>query len=54
MLDLALVTANFGGIDTLKPLPQDADFDRFYYTDEATLAGARSWTQSASIDGLLR
>ena len=50
MLDLALVTANFGGIDTLKPLPQDAGFDRFYYADEATLAGASpetkaTWTQ---------
>ena len=50
MLDLALVTANFGGIDDVKPLPQNTSFDSFYYTDEVTLAGASAevcatWTR---------
>lgn len=37
---LSLVTANFGGIDDLKPLPARPDLDAFYYTDAATLAAA--------------
>jgi hypothetical protein len=50
MLDLALVTANFGGIDELKPLPEGAEFDRFYYTDgdtlaRATLEAVATWTR---------
>lgn len=40
MLDLALVTANFGGIDNIRRFPADAGFDAFYYTEEATLATA--------------
>ena len=50
MLDLVLVTANFGGIDDLKPFPRSAEFDRYYYTDEVTLARASpetaaTWTR---------
>ena len=50
MSDVALVTANLGGIDDLHPLPDGVGFDAFYYTDVATLARARpesvaTWTR---------
>jgi hypothetical protein len=44
--DLALVTANFGGIDDPKPLPEHAGIDAFYYTDAAVPeAVAQTWTR---------
>ena len=48
--EVALVTANFGGIDELRGLPPHDGIDAFYYTDEATRLGAdstaiASWTQ---------
>ena len=47
---LALVTANFGGIDTIKPFPAQPGIDAFYYTEAETLAGGdpaavSSWKQ---------
>jgi len=50
MSDLVLVTANFGGIDELKPFPVAAGFDRFYYADRETIAraspeAAATWTR---------
>src|SRR4051812_42863245 len=47
---IALVTANFGGIDDLKPLPPHDGIDAFYYTDAASFAAAappavKTWTQ---------
>lgn len=47
---LALVTANFGGIDELKALPPHDGVDAFYYADcgpsnEAALAASRTWTK---------
>jgi hypothetical protein len=49
MGDIALVTANFDGIDDIKVLPLHKDVDAFYYTDERTLKRAdkqavASWT----------
>ena len=48
--DVALFTANFGGIDEVKPFPRHPGVDAFYYTDEGTLARAASaavasWTR---------
>ncbi|MGA2731127.1 MAG: hypothetical protein ABSG35_00775 [Syntrophobacteraceae bacterium] len=48
--EIALVTANFGGIDDVKPLPAHDGIDAFYYTDEKTAAIAspdsvRTWTR---------
>jgi hypothetical protein len=37
---LALVTANFGGIDTIKPFPTQPGIDTYYYTEADVLAGA--------------
>ena len=34
--DIGLITANFGGIDTIKPLPSRSGTDAFYYTDVET------------------
>jgi hypothetical protein len=47
---IALVSANFGGIDEIKPFLSCAGIDAFYYTDAATLATAApdvaaSWTR---------
>ncbi len=47
---LMLVSANFGGIDTIKPFPVMAGVDSFYYTQADTLAdadpaAAASWTR---------
>lgn len=47
---LALVTANFGGIDTIKPFPVQRGVDTFYYTELNTLsatdaATVASWTR---------
>ena len=47
---IAVVTANFGGIDDIKALPPHVGIDAFYYTDEATLRevipdAAQSWTR---------
>ncbi|MCP3138347.1 hypothetical protein [Pyxidicoccus xibeiensis] len=47
---LALVTANFGGLDVVKPLPPRFGIDAFYYTDEATrdatsVEARRTWTR---------
>lgn len=47
---VALITANFGGIDDVKRLPRHDGLDAFYYTDEATRAGAAaeaiaSWSE---------
>lgn len=47
---IALVTANFGGIDRLVALPPHEGVDAFYYTDEETLRAAdpaarESWTR---------
>src|SRR4051812_5114615 len=47
---IALVTANFAGIDTLKALPPNGEIDSFYYCDEKTQAGfsseaVASWTR---------
>jgi hypothetical protein len=36
--DIGLITANFGGIDTIKPLPPRPGIDAFYYTDAETAA----------------
>jgi hypothetical protein len=48
--DIALVTANFGGIDDLKPLPPHSGMDTFYYTDDASRSAAspqaaQTWTR---------
>jgi hypothetical protein len=50
MSDIALVSANFGGIDSIEPVPRLAGVDTFYYTDEATRARTpakdlQTWTQ---------
>jgi hypothetical protein len=50
MSEIALVTANFGGIDDIKTLPQHDGIDAFYYTDAATRSQAdqtaiASWTR---------
>jgi hypothetical protein len=47
---VALVTACFGGIDAVKPLPPHDGIDAFYYTDAAGAASAdpdcaRTWTR---------
>jgi len=47
---IALITANFGGIDGLKVLPSHEGIDAFYYTDAGTVAAAspeamKTWTQ---------
>jgi hypothetical protein len=47
---IALVTANFGGIDDLKPLPAHDGIDAFYYTDREVLGTAvqeavKTWTR---------
>lgn len=47
---IALVTANFGGIDEPKALPAHEGIDAFYYTDADTAAAcppetARTWTR---------
>ncbi len=47
--DIALVSANFGGIDDIRALP-DHDFDAFYYTDaetteDASAEAVASWTR---------
>ena len=47
---IALVTANFGGIDIAKPLPPHQGIDAFYYTDAEGAASvtdevARTWTR---------
>jgi hypothetical protein len=48
--DIALVTANFGGIDDLKPLPPHQGIVAYYYTDAASLSAAppdavKTWTR---------
>jgi hypothetical protein len=50
MNEIALVTANFGAADDVKALPEHGGIDAFYFTDEATKAGAEpdalaSWTK---------
>lgn len=50
MNEVALVTANFGGIDELKALPDHDGVDAFYYTDEearrrADSQALASWTR---------
>lgn len=50
MNEIALITANFGGIDTVKPLPPHDGIDAFYYTDEQTYREipaivATTWTR---------
>jgi len=47
---IALVTANFGGIDVAKRLPNRSGIDAFYYTDElsamaASLEVTSTWTR---------
>lgn len=47
---IALVSACFGGIDALKPLPRHDGIDAFFYTDadgaaRAEQAAARTWTR---------
>jgi hypothetical protein len=47
---IALVTANFGGIDVPKPLPPRAEIDAFYFTDATTEASCppevrATWTR---------
>jgi len=38
MDSLALVTANIGGIDDIKPFPQRSGIQTFYFTDQKTIA----------------
>jgi hypothetical protein len=50
MSDIALVTANFDGIDEVKALPFHEGIDTYFYTDEKTRKRAsrvvvESWTQ---------
>lgn len=50
MNEIALITANFGGIDAVKPLPPHDGIDAFYYTDEQTCCDApetvaATWTR---------
>ena len=50
MNDVALVTANFGEIDDLKPLPRHDGVDAFYYTDAGGFVNAAptavaTWTR---------
>ena len=47
---VALVTANFGGIDTILPFPPQRGIDAYYYTEarvlsEADAVAAASWTR---------
>ena len=47
---VALVTANFGGIDTILPFPPQRGIDAYYYTEarvlsKADAAAAASWTR---------
>ncbi len=47
---IVLVTANFGGIDEVKPLPRHDEIDAFYYTDAETAEKAShevasTWTR---------
>lgn len=41
---LALITANFGGIDDIKPFPKLGGVDAYYYTQAETLAAADAET----------
>jgi len=48
--EIALVTANFGGIDDFKALPPHEGIDAFYYTDAGVLGAAapealKTWTR---------
>lgn len=45
--DIALVSASFGGIDELKPLPPHPGVDAFFYTDDAQgpAETAATWTR---------
>jgi hypothetical protein len=44
--NIALVTANFGGIDEVKALPDHEETDAFYYTDQSVSPEvARTWTR---------
>jgi hypothetical protein len=46
MNSIALVSANFGGIDEAKALPQHSGIDAFYYTDKSIApAVAKTWTR---------
>ena len=50
MSSVALISANFGGIDDIRPSLSCADVDTFYYTDAPTFASAdpditASWTR---------
>lgn len=50
MTDLCLVSANFGGIDSLKELPSSNWIDSYYYTDvmlddESLDSNFRGWTK---------
>jgi hypothetical protein len=50
MNEVGLVTANFGGVDELRALPEHEGIDAFYYTDQATRAQAdpaavASWSE---------
>lgn len=54
-MKIALVTANFGGIDMVKPLPPRMGIDAFCFTDSATLEAtdpsvSRTWTTIAVPD----
>jgi hypothetical protein len=45
MNSIALVTANFGGIDEVRALPDHKGIDSFYYTDQSVSEEvARTWT----------
>lgn len=48
--EIALVTANFGGIDEVRPLPAHEGIDAFYYIDQPSADSAspeatRTWTR---------
>lgn len=48
--EIALVTANFGGIDAVKPLPAHEGIDAFYYIDQpnadsASAEATKTWTR---------
>ena len=44
MNKIALITANFGGIDLLKPLPEHAGIDCFYFSDSEVRGDTTNWT----------
>src|SRR6516225_2424100 len=44
---LALGSANFGGIDNIKPFPRTAGIDTYFYTDAEALAAANPAASSS-------